>query len=86
MGVVIGRDLLILLASLILLRRYRFVIHSNLLGKLTAGFLALLIVVYVLDWTAAKMPMGLVVAGMVFASSIMYLIQMKGALRPRSGV
>ena len=84
MGVVVGRDLLILLASAILLRRYRFVMPSNFLGKLTAGLLALLIAVYVLDWSAAKAPMNFVAACMVCASSISYVVLMKGAIRPRS--
>lgn len=47
--VIIGRDLLILLAGLIWATKHKFVLASNVLGKFTVFMIAMMIVVYILD-------------------------------------
>lgn len=47
--VVIGRDLAILLAGLLYARKYKFVMPSNFIGKVTANVLALMIIAFILN-------------------------------------
>lgn len=47
--VVIGRDVAILIAGLLYARKYKFVMPSNFIGKVTANVLALMVIAFILD-------------------------------------
>lgn len=49
-GLVIGRDLLILFAAISLVNRIKIVVESNFLGKCTLVSFLLVIVLYILNW------------------------------------
>ena len=55
--VVISRDILIILASIYIVLKKRFVSVSNIYGKLTVTVLALLIVSYLFEITAVQKPL-----------------------------
>ncbi len=55
-GLVIGRDLLILVAAVSLVNRVKIVVESNFLGKCTLVSFLVVIVLYILNWH----PMNLV--------------------------
>ncbi|MEO0072050.1 MAG: CDP-alcohol phosphatidyltransferase family protein [candidate division WOR-3 bacterium] len=48
-GLIIARDTLIIIGSIILIRKRKFLYSSNILGKLAGFFFALLMLVYILE-------------------------------------
>ncbi len=53
-AIVIGRDFFILLGSMLVIKRKRTIMESNMPGKFTATFLALVIILYTLQVPIAK--------------------------------
>jgi cardiolipin synthase (CMP-forming) len=76
---VIGRDLLIVIGSLLILDRRRHIVSSNIIGKATGCTFALLMVLYLVDdnWHWLRQPkliMLWVVSGMVALSLVNYVV------------
>lgn len=78
-GAVIGRDMLIALGSLIIIRRQRIVVQSDIIGKATGSSLAILMFLYILDnglrWLKLARTVALWVAvGLTVASLVNYIV------------
>ena len=73
-AVIIGRDLLILLAGLILLRERNLVIPSNLTGKYTFSAIAVLLFSYVIRYEFGIVMMTYISLILVFASTVNYAL------------
>jgi cardiolipin synthase len=78
-ALVIGRDLLIVIGSVLILDRRRYVVSSNALGKLTGCSFALLMVLYLVDnnWHWLRQPklvMLWVVSCLVALSLVNYVV------------
>lgn len=78
-SLVIGRDLLIVIGSLLILDRRRHIVSSNIIGKATGCTFALLMVLYLVDnnWPWLRQPklvMLWVVSSMVALSFVNYLV------------
>ncbi len=73
LGLAILRDVTIILLSFFLVARTRVMVESNMIGKITAGVLAFLLIVYTLDWQAAKLVALWASVAMIAISSASYL-------------
>jgi cardiolipin synthase len=78
-ALVIGRDLLIVVGSLLILDRRRHIVSSNAIGKITGCSFALLMILYVVDnnWPWMRQPkhvMLWVVSCMVAVSFVNYVV------------
>ncbi len=71
-AVIIGRDLFILAAGLILLRGQKIVVSSNLIGKYSFAAIALLLVSYVLRFPFGIYLCSIIVIILVTASTFSY--------------
>lgn len=76
---VIGRDLLIVAGSLMLLDRRREIVSSNVIGKITGSFFATLMLLYVVDngYEWLQLPKRIVtwiVSGMIVVSLANYVV------------
>jgi len=85
-ALVIGRDLLIVIGSLLILDRRRHVVSSNAIGKVTGFSFALLMILYVIDnnWPWMRQPklvMLWVVGCMVVISFVNYVVVYIRAMR-----
>jgi cardiolipin synthase len=85
-ALVIGRDLLIVIGSLLILDRRRRIVSSNAIGKITGCCFALLMILYVIDnnWSWMRQPkhvMLWVVSCMVVISFVNYVVVYVRAMR-----
>jgi CDP-diacylglycerol--glycerol-3-phosphate 3-phosphatidyltransferase len=71
---ILGRDLLILLASLFVIKRKKLVIPSNLIGKATVVALAGLVIAYVINAEQFKQPLIILSVLLLIISTFSYLI------------
>lgn len=69
---IVVRDLLILLAGLILIRSRRIVPVSNISGKIAVGFISLSLLIYLIKFEALKMPAAIAAIVALFVSIITY--------------
>jgi len=72
-AVALTRDLAILIVGLYIARRYHYIVESNMYGKVTATVLALLIIVYTLEWRLASIILLWAALAMLIISSVNYL-------------
>jgi len=80
-GLIIGRDVIILWAGIIFSRRTREIPVSNFLGKITALCWGILLLVYVVNWEAGKIPFLVLSVGLLGASLVSYIIRLVKTLR-----
>lgn len=78
---VIGRDLLILLAAARLINRFKTVVESNFLGKCTMVSFLLVIVLYTIHWRPFNVIALWVAALLIPATLISYLTRSKDMLK-----
>ncbi|MBD3287425.1 hypothetical protein GF337_01360 [candidate division KSB1 bacterium] len=74
-ALIIGRDVLILVAGLLWATRYKFVVPSNLLGKWTVFFIALMILAYIIHIPILETVTTINAAFFVVLSGVVYLIR-----------
>ncbi len=79
-GAIVGRDLVILFAGIIAIKRISVVPVSNFWGKLTTMVMCLLGIIFVSDLEVLKIPVTVTAAAAIAASSLSYVI---GILRGR---
>lgn len=72
-SIVVGRDLLIILGSIFLARQYKFIIPSNVLGKITANILAILVISYIVNIELLEKVFTLLAMIFILLSSYSYL-------------
>ena len=72
-GIIVGRDVLILLAGLIWASKYKFVQSSNMLGKWTVFFISLMIVAYIIDISILEKILTAVAVILTIISGMVYL-------------
>jgi len=72
--VIIGRDIIIMIASMVVIGKKNIVLSSNIPGKLTIFFITLLGVVYLLNIELLKYPLIVISAVLIFISLINYAI------------
>ncbi|MFZ5517281.1 MAG: CDP-alcohol phosphatidyltransferase family protein [Candidatus Zhuqueibacterota bacterium] len=70
---IIGRDVIISIAGVFLVKKYRIVTTSNLIGKLTATSIAFMIVSYIFDLLMLEKIFLPLTVFMVFLSGFSYL-------------
>jgi CDP-diacylglycerol--glycerol-3-phosphate 3-phosphatidyltransferase len=80
-GLLLLRDLLILVGGLLLMYKTKLVVESNWPGKITVGGLAVVIMTYTLDIEVLERPFLWISVGMVLISSLFYVIKMVNLLR-----
>ena len=83
--VVVGRDVLILLASLVLASKQRIVMSSNIWGKLTTLVMSGLLLSYAMDTEPLKFPLLSLAAFLLFASFVSYWFQFRNLMRDSEG-
>lgn len=66
------RDILIVIAGLMLIRKDTRIPVSNNLGRVTVSSFALCMIVYLFQWTALKTPAVVLAVVMLLASSVSY--------------
>ena len=66
------RDLVILALGLYIARRYHYIVESNIYGKVTATVLAMLIIVYTLEWRLLSDILLWASLAMLIVSSVNY--------------
>lgn len=71
--VVVGRDVLILLAGLFVVEKYRLVTTSDFIGKVTANALALMVICYIFNIEILETILTPVAIALVILSSFSYL-------------
>ncbi|UCE04874.1 MAG: CDP-alcohol phosphatidyltransferase family protein [bacterium] len=71
--IVIGRDLAIIVAGLLLAKKYRHVIPSNFLGKMTANVLAVMLISYIFNIEILEKIFTPLAILFIFLSSFNYL-------------
>jgi CDP-diacylglycerol--glycerol-3-phosphate 3-phosphatidyltransferase len=76
---VIVRDLGILLAGLLVIRNKSVVPVSNVLGKMTAGVLAICLLIYLFEIEFLKTPAVVITIIMLVVSSLSYLVVFREA-------
>ena len=79
--VVVGRDLLILLAASILMNRVKIVISSNMWGKVATLVMSLLLVAYAMDFAVVKQPLLILAAILLVVSWFTYFLGFLRAMR-----
>ena len=89
-ALVIGRDLLIVIGSLLILDRRRHIVSSNAIGKVTGCSFALLMILYVVDnnWSWMRQPKHImlwVVSCMVVISFVNYVVVYIRAMKRTAG-
>lgn len=84
--VVLARDAAIVVLGLFLVYKTKMVIESNSLGKATVTALALTLIVYAVNWGAAKEPLLWASVGLVAASAVSYFWRMITLLRGRGAL
>lgn len=62
--VIIGRDVVIIIAGLLTMKKYKLVTHSNEMGKWAAFIISLLLVMYIFDIEFLQLPF--IILGCVF--------------------
>ena len=70
--IVLGRDIVILISSFFVARKYKFVVTSNFLGKITVNVLSLTILVYIFDIVILEKIFSILTAVFIFLSSFSY--------------
>ena len=75
--VVVGRDVLIILASLVLASRQRIVMPSNIWGKLTTLVMSGLLLTFAMDAEPLKLPLLYLAAFLLFTSFVSYWFQFR---------
>ncbi len=78
---VLGRDVLIVLAGIFLVRRAHVVVSSNVWGKLTSVVMSAVIGAYAMDVAPLKQPLLVAAAALLLASSVSYGSQFVKFLR-----
>lgn len=71
---IIGRDILILLGSVILVTRFPFVAPSKWMGKIAVTVISLLLLSYLLEVTPAQIPLQILTIIAILASGGQYAI------------
>lgn len=71
---IIGRDILILLGSVLLVTRFPFVAPSKWLGKIAVTVISLLLLSYLLEVTPAQIPLQILTIIAILASGGQYAI------------
>ena len=71
---IIGRDILILLGSVLLVTRFPFVAPSKWLGKIAVTVISLLLISYLLEVTPAQVPLQILTIIAILASGGQYAI------------
>lgn len=79
--VIIGRDILILLAGLFWATKYKYAIASNLLGKFTVFLIAIMIVAYIIEIPILEKILTANVVFFTILSGIVYLQRFISFLR-----
>ncbi len=85
-GVVIVRDLLIVVGASLIIQKKNQIFSSNIIGKITGFFLAVLMVSYLLDFSHSnviKNTFLIAVTVLVFSSFVNYLYRFIRALRTK---
>jgi len=85
-AVIVGRDVVIVLAGLFLLTRERIVLSANVWGKLTSAVMTLLLLSYLLDWGALQQPLlalGVLTLTLSLVSYGIRFFRMNRALKSR---
>jgi len=87
---VIGRDLLILVGSFVIMDRRRHLVSSNVVGKVTGLAFAVLMMLYIIDqgypWLhTPKMVMLWIVTGLIAVSFVNYVIVYVRHMRGQAG-
>ena len=72
--VVVGRDLIIMLASLFMIGQRNLVMMSNVPGKMTVFFITLLGIVYLIPLEPLKMPLVFLCAVLIVFSFVNYAV------------
>jgi CDP-diacylglycerol--glycerol-3-phosphate 3-phosphatidyltransferase len=72
--VILGRDLIIMIASLIVIDQKKMVMVSNIPGKITVFFITLLGIIYLIPVESLKKPLILISAVLIIVSFINYAI------------
>ncbi|MCS7258224.1 MAG: CDP-alcohol phosphatidyltransferase family protein [candidate division WOR-3 bacterium] len=82
-GLIIVRDTLIIIGSIILIKKRKFLYSSNVLGKLAGFFFALLMLIYILDikFIFIKNIITILTSILVIASFFYYLIMYLSAFK-----
>jgi CDP-diacylglycerol--glycerol-3-phosphate 3-phosphatidyltransferase len=70
--VVVGRDVLIVVAGMFLMTRERIVVSSNIWGKLTTLVMSVLLLAYAMDADPVKLPLLVLAALLLSASLVSY--------------
>lgn len=73
-GIIIGRDILIMLASLVVIGKRNIVLSSNISGKLTILIITLLGIIYLLNIEILKFPLIVLSAIFIFISITNYAV------------
>jgi CDP-diacylglycerol--glycerol-3-phosphate 3-phosphatidyltransferase len=73
-GLIILRDIIILIGSLFIIKRTNFVAPSNIPGKITVFFITFLGGAYILKWEILYQPLTILVLLMIVLSAINYVI------------
>lgn len=73
-GLIIFRDIIILIGSLFIIKRTNFVAPSNIPGKITVFFITFLGGAYILKWEILYQPLTILVLLMIVVSAINYVI------------
>ncbi|MCZ6632339.1 MAG: CDP-alcohol phosphatidyltransferase family protein [bacterium] len=79
--VVVGRDILILLATLILMNRVKIVISSNIWGRVATLVMSLLLIAYSMDFAGFKQPLLMLAAVLLVVSWFTYFLGFLRAMR-----
>jgi CDP-diacylglycerol--glycerol-3-phosphate 3-phosphatidyltransferase len=69
---VLTRDITVLVASILFLKKARVIATSNMIGKLAALSWGLVVLAYIIDWQPLELPMLWIATAMVILSAISY--------------
>ncbi len=71
--IVVGRDLIILLVGTVLASKYRLLIHSNFIGKVTVNLLSFMMIGYIFNIRLMRQIFTPLAVAFIFFSSYSYL-------------
>ena len=75
-AIIVGRDVAILIGGLLYAKRFKFVIPSNIVGKLTANVLAITLISYIFQIEALQKIFSYLAVVFIALSSVSYLIRL----------
>jgi CDP-diacylglycerol--glycerol-3-phosphate 3-phosphatidyltransferase len=79
---IILRDLVIVILGIYILKKHAVYVYSNLIGKWTAFFLALLLISYLYNFQSFKLPLVILSTIFLAWSSISYLRRYAALIKP----